>query len=266
MDVVVITVMALASSLVLAGIGLVALGAARQRASLRRERSRSSDVAALVRGAVNAGMHVTARALERTPTVRDSIQSIVSWVDTVRPSARSAIGSDGTVTILFSDIENSTAINAQLGDELWVDAIRAHAKQVRGIVDAHGGRVVKSQGDGFMVAFAEPGAAVLCAVDLQRAVAGEGTFSVRVGIHSGTVIAEDDDFFGVTVIRAARIAQHAEGGEILVSHEAAEQAGDAAVTFDDRGEVELRGIEGTQRIRSVRWRAGSMRAGPAPPA
>jgi adenylate cyclase len=196
------------------------VSAVKKRRARRRAAGKRGDVATLVIGAVQAGMQATAKARELAPQVKDSIQSIVTWVDASRPSVRSGIGADGTVTLLFSDIENSTAINARLGDAQWMDALRAHTKLVHAAVDTHRGQVVKSQGDGFMVAFRQPVEAVRCAIDVQRALhdePGGEPLRIRVGIHTGAAIKEDGDFFGANVAYAARVAQHARGGQILVS-------------------------------------------------
>jgi class 3 adenylate cyclase len=127
------------------------------------------------------------------------------------------------VTILFTDIEGSTAMFQRLGDDRAMDVLRGHEALVRREVTAHGGVVVKSQGDGFMVAFRSARRALDCAVGLQRALrdyAGnhrDTGVRVRVGIHAGEALRDSDDFYGKAVIVAARIADKAAGGEILVS-------------------------------------------------
>jgi len=206
--------------------------------------------AKLVQGAVQAGV----RARELAPAVKESWQSLMSMVDSVRASdLRSDLGPDGTITLLFSDIEDSTAINTRLGDERWLDELRAHAKLVNKLVDKHDGHVVKSQGDGFMVAFSEPLPAVRCAIDLQHALERPARkrepLQVRVGIHTGRAISEDGDYFGENVAFAARVAQQAAGGEILVSAAVKERvAGDDAVSFSAPRPVELKGIDGVHEV------------------
>ena len=121
---------------------------------------------------------------------------------------------------------------------------------------------MKSQGDGFMLAFPEPCEALECAIDVQRAFAereGDGsseTLRVRMGLHTGEVISEEGDFFGKNVILAARIAAQALGGEILVSEElrqAASSGNGNGLRFDDGRELELKGLAGSHRVYRADW-------------
>jgi class 3 adenylate cyclase len=117
--------------------------------------------------------------------------------------------------------------------------------------------VVKSQGDGFMVVFGEPGEAVATALGIQRAMArNEVRFRrtpvrVRIGIHVGPAIARDGDYFGRNVAKAARVAAVADGGEVLVSDELRE-AVEGTVPMDSAGEHELKGLGGTHVLWSLR--------------
>src|SRR5205807_10343417 len=130
---------------------------------------------------------------------------------------------DGRVAIVFSDIEGYTATTERLGDSRTQALLREHNAIVRREVRAHRGVEVKSQGDGFMLAFADPCDALACAVAIQHAVSAHD-FSgeqvrLRIGIHVGEVIREARDFYGRTVILAARVADQARGGEVLVTPE-----------------------------------------------
>jgi class 3 adenylate cyclase len=127
-------------------------------------------------------------------------------------------------------------------------------------VAAYGGFEVKSQGDGFMVAFASASRAVECAAAVQRAFAAaaeedpEAAIRVRIGLHTGEAIRERDDFFGRNVILAARIAAQAAGGEVLVSSllkELTESAAD--VRFGEPRELSLKGLSGTYQVHAVEW-------------
>ncbi len=104
--------------------------------------------------------------------VRSSIEELADWAEVERPDL-ARLTRDGNVVILFSDIEDSTALNERMGDRAWVRLLARHDKLVRKLVDEHSGHVVKSQGDGFMVAFAHPEEAVGCSVAVQRALASE---------------------------------------------------------------------------------------------
>jgi class 3 adenylate cyclase len=183
---------------------------------------------------------------------------VASSVTAERPSLRTAAAPDGTVTILFSDIEGSTALNERLGDVRWLELLRAHNTVVRAQVKTCGGFEVKSQGDGFMIAFASARRAIQCARAIQEAIARdlgddpEGPIRVRIGLHTGEAIREESDFYGKNVVVAARIADEARGGEILASSvvkQLTESAGD--VTFEDAREVQLAGLAGTHAVYRV---------------
>ena len=147
-------------------------------------------------------------------------------------------------------------MNDRLGDRQSFEVLKGHNQVVREQVAAYGGFEVKSQGDGFMVAFSSARQALLCAIGIQQALAGSGGEPVRVrmGLHTGEAIKDADDFFGRNVIFAARIADEAEGGEILVSSlvkELTESGGEFA--FENGREVALKGLSGTGKVYSVGW-------------
>lgn len=192
-----------------------------------------------------------------------SIDEMVSAVRTEQPDIRAYAAPDGTVTILFSDIEDSSMMIERLGDRRWLELLRRHNRIFRREVRAHGGYEVKNQGDGFMLAFADPAAALRCAIAVQREIEGEAgsaedpaeRIRVRIGMHSGETIAIGGDFFGRNVVVAARIAGQARGGEILVSEALSSRVGDEGeFEFGPKREVELKGLTGSHVVRSVRWR------------
>ncbi|MEX1255963.1 MAG: protein kinase [Dehalococcoidia bacterium] len=191
--------------------------------------------------------------------VNTSIDTVAVVINAERPDLRSHAAPDGTVTLLFTDIEGSTSLNERLGDQRWMDILRVHHAIVRDQIAAHGGFEVKSQGDGFMVAFGSARRALECAIAVQRAVSSLGEkaeepYRLRVGLHTGEAIREADDFYGRHVNLAARIAGQARGDEILVSSllkELTDSAGE--FEFDEGREVTLKGISGTQRVYGVRW-------------
>ena len=161
----------------------------------------------------------------------------------------SAAGPDGTVTILFSDIAGSTALNERLGDLRWLEVLREHHSIVREQVRAHGGFEVKAQGDGFMIAFPSARKAVLCALAIQHTIEDrlgdhpDGPVRLRIGLHTGEAIREGDDLYGRNVVMAARVAEQAGEGEILASavvKQLTESAGD--LRFADGRDVELKGL------------------------
>lgn len=189
--------------------------------------------------------------------VRGSIEDLADWAEVERPDL-ARVTPDGRVVILFSDIEESTALNERIGDRAWVRLISSHDKLVQGLVKRRSGHVVKSQGDGFMVAFARAEQAVRCGIDIQRALhtgskrKRHEEIRVRIGIHMGRSVRRGDDLFGRNVSMAARVAAQAVGGEILVSQpvrDAVSACGD--IRFDEGRDVELKGFSGTYRLFAV---------------
>jgi class 3 adenylate cyclase len=192
-----------------------------------------------------------------------SIDFMAEAISSEQPDIAAHAAADGQVTILFSDIEDSTLITERLGDERWLEVLRAHNTLFRRIVPAHGGFEVKNQGDGFMLVFPDSRRAVECAAAIQREladghpVAGE-RIRVRMGMHAGEAIREEGDFFGRSVILAARIAAQAQGGEILVSEQLKRRAEDGGgsqptLGFDDGHEIELKGLSGIHRVYRAEW-------------
>ncbi|MDP2674150.1 MAG: protein kinase [Dehalococcoidia bacterium] len=188
-----------------------------------------------------------------------SIDAVAATVYADKPDLRSHAAPDGTVTIMFSDIEGSTALAERLGDRRFIELLREHNTLVREKLKAHGGFEVKSEGDGFMLAFQSARRALQCAIDIQQALAAHNEMAkepvkVRIGLHTGEAIKEGDDFFGKHVNLAARVAGQAAGGEILVSSllkELTESAGE--FTFGDGRAVGLKGISGRHRLFEVQW-------------
>jgi class 3 adenylate cyclase len=195
-----------------------------------------------------------------------SIGALASWADSHRGDLRRRRNVKGELTLMFSDIEDSTAINHELGDRRWLKLLRAHDSIVRNRVESHGGEVVKTQGDGFMVTFPDADEALRCAVEIQRELAaGKGKFKkrpirVRIGLHSGEAIARDGDVFGRNVALAARVADQAAGGEILASaavrdiaDEVDGDGGEEGISFGKPREVKLKGVPGKHVLLPVAW-------------
>lgn len=161
---------------------------------------------------------------------------------------------------MFSDIEDSTVLTERLGDRRWLEVLRRHNAVIRRQLAAHGGYEVKSQGDGFMVAFASARSAIRCAIAIQKEFAaplGDGDLErlrVRIGLHTGEAIREGEDFFGRNVILAARIAGSAQGDEILVSGLVRELVASAQeFEFGPAREKELKGLASPQVVYRVVW-------------
>jgi adenylate cyclase len=158
---------------------------------------------------------------------------------------------DRPPAMCFLDITGYTRLTEERGDEAAADLAARLATLVRRSSQEHGGTPVKWLGDGVMFYFREPAAAVLAAVELVEVVGRQGLPPAHVGIHAGPVIFQEGDYFGRTVNLAARIAEYARPGEVLVSQEVVDAADAAPVSFVEIGPVELKGVPGTLRLHTA---------------
>jgi adenylate cyclase len=195
--------------------------------------------------------------------VRGSIEDLADWAEVERPDL-ARVTPDGRVVILFSDIEESTALNERIGDRAWVRLIGSHDKLVSRLVRQRSGHVVKSQGDGYMIAFARAEEAVRCGIDIQDALHRNAKrkphedIRVRIGVHMGRSVRRGDDLFGRNVAMAARVAAQAVGGQILVSQPVRDAlSGCDDIRFDEGRDVELKGFSGSYRLFAVESEAPS---------
>jgi class 3 adenylate cyclase len=165
----------------------------------------------------------------------------------------------GTVTILFCDMVDYAGMTERLGDNASRRVLHEHHRIVRDAVMRNGGREIKVQGDGFMVAFGGVAPAMRCAIDTQRAcrdhVTTEGEkIAVHIGIHTGDAVVEDDDYLGHTVIVASRLADAASPGEILVSSLSEQLVqGSGEFSFDGHRETRLKGMARAQLSATLNW-------------
>lgn len=263
-----IAIAAVVAALVAGGLRLRREAERRAEEERRREEERQAErdldqTIEAGRRAVRAVVGTATRVRDQglRGVVRDSIESLAGWAEHERPDLARMAARDGTVTIVFSDIENSTAINEELGDKDWVKVLGVHDSIVRDRVADHGGHIVKAQGDGFMIAFASPEEALRCAIEIQRGLA-EGHrrlrragIRVRIGIHVGQAVAKDGDLFGRNVAYAARVAAEAHGGEILASAPVSEADGVEGIDFSAPRQVELKGLPGEHTVLAVAWAA-----------
>jgi adenylate cyclase len=152
----------------------------------------------------------------------------------------------------FLDLTGYTRLTEERGDEAAAELAARLAGLVRRSSLEHGGTPVKWLGDGVMFYFREPAAAVLAAVEMVEVVGRQGLPPAHVGIHVGPVVFQEGDYFGRTVNLAARIAEYARPGEVLVSQEVVDAAEGGPVTFTEIGPVELKGVPGTLRLHIAR--------------
>lgn len=171
------------------------------------------------------------------------------------------------VVVMFIDIVGSTALNETLGDEAWHHILTEHRTRIREGLTICGGVEVGTAGDGLMVRFDSPPAAVLCAIDIQAQIdevnRGAGFApGVRIGIHAGEAVHADSDLLGRVVNLASRVADEASPGEILVTEQVADELG-PDVPVDDRGLRPLKGLDRPRHLLAVRWSADVDQSPPA---
>jgi class 3 adenylate cyclase/DNA-binding CsgD family transcriptional regulator len=160
---------------------------------------------------------------------------------------------DGPVTIMFTDVEGSTALNTRLGDDATRPLLRVTETTIREQLPVHGGHEVKGTGDGHLVWFASARRAVACAIDIQRALV-DSDLRVRIGLTTGEVTAEAGDLYGEAVNLAARVAARADGGEIVVADVVRQLTGTLAdATYKEKGRFKLKGFPERMRLFTVEW-------------
>ncbi len=175
---------------------------------------------------------------------------VTSFLDTSSDLAVAA-GSEGTMTLEFTDIVDSTVLAQSVGDVAWAEMIGSHEGTIRRVTGAQGGTVVKFLGDGSMLAFESARAAIRAAVEIQRACAAE-PFAVRIGIHTGEVIRTADDLLGLTVNKAARVAAAADAGGIMISSTTRDLVGSMeGIRMGESKIVVLKGLSDAHQITPI---------------
>jgi class 3 adenylate cyclase len=154
-------------------------------------------------------------------------------------------------TVLFTDIVDSTARAAELGDKQWRELLEAHHAAVRAQLARYSGKEIRSTGDGFCASFDGPARAIACAHKTVAAV-GELGLDIRAGIHTGEVELVGPRMEGIAVHIGARIAAEARPGEVLVSSIVRDLAAGSGIDFEDRGDHALKGVPGNWRLFGAR--------------
>ena len=182
-------------------------------------------------------------------------------ISSEQPDIAALAASDGQVTILFSDIEDSTLITERLGDQRWLEVLRAHNALFRRLVCSHGGFEVKNQGDGFMLVFPDSGRALECAAAIQRALAESDPVEgervrVRIGMHAGEADLAEGDW----PQRDPRGSDRGPGSRRRDPRLRAAQGprrgargGSSGDRLDRGQEIELKGLAGTHRVYRAEW-------------
>jgi class 3 adenylate cyclase len=158
-----------------------------------------------------------------------------------------SVGGGALATLLFTDLVDSTALAARLGDLRWRELLSSHFAAARSALDRFGGREVKTTGDGLLATFDGPARALRAATAIRAAARNDG-LGVRAGIHVGEVELVAGDVRGVAVHAAARVLARAGEGEILVSETTRLLAQGTGLEFEDRGTHELKGLAGEWQL------------------
>ena len=186
--------------------------------------------------------------VELTTTLDDLVTSVLNEASPLTSSSL-----EGTMTLVFTDIVDSTVLAEALGDSAWADLISWHESTIRHVTASQGGTVVKLLGDGSMLAFESARAAVRAAVDIQRA-SDHAAFGIRIGVHTGEVIRTAHDLFGVTVNKAARVASAADSGTIMISSTTRDLVGSLdGIRMGEPKIVALKGLSDTHQIVPIEW-------------
>ena len=152
----------------------------------------------------------------------------------------------------FLDITGYTRLTSERGDAAAAELASTFSRTVQRTSQQYAGRAVKWLGDGVMLYFADPGPGVLAALSMMEAAAEAGLPPAHAGLHAGPVLVQEGDYYGQTVNIAARIADYARPGEVLVSQSVVEEAGDVDATFSEIGPIELKGVSEAVRLHVAR--------------
>jgi class 3 adenylate cyclase len=171
------------------------------------------------------------------------------------------VGPDGPgervlATVLFTDIVDSTATLARIGDERWRELLIDHNRRVRDQLNQFRGREIDTTGDGFLAVFDSASRAVRCGLAMIRAARDMG-ISIRVGVHTGEVEFVGDNARGVAVHAAARVLSRAGADEVFVSSTTRDLLEGSGLTFEDAGSHDLKGLSGARNLYRVEGSAAS---------
>jgi class 3 adenylate cyclase len=195
--------------------------------------------------------YVELAGADHIPVVGDT-ESVVREIERFVAALPDAEPEPDTVlaTVLFTDIVDSTATAAELGDRRWRELLERHHDTVRRELVRYRGREVDTAGDGFFATFDGPARAIRCACAVTQAV-GDLGIEVRAGLHTGECELLDDKVAGIAVSIGARVAARAEPGEVLVSNTVKDLVAGSGIQFIDRGVAELKGVPGEWRLYGV---------------
>lgn len=184
------------------------------------------------------------------PTIGDSDAILREIEQFLTGRRKSAFTERALATVLFIDIVGSTQRAASLGDHEWRSLLEQHDRVVRDAIGSHGGRWIKSLGDGHLAVFDGPAAALACARTVRDEV-GPFDLALRMSVHTGECELTDDDIAGIAVHIGARVNALARSGEILVTSTVVDLVVGSGLRFEQRGEHALKGVPGKWRVYAV---------------
>ena len=204
-------------------------------------------LARLIPGARHQAMPGTATYVvsEHSTAYLEAIERFVTDVRDEEAQLESILA-----TVLFTDIVDSTVMQAELGDVRWQELVHEHHRLVRGCLARYRGRELDTAGDGFFAAFDGPVRAIRCAGAIREAIAGLG-IEVRAGLHTGECRTIDGKVGGLAVSIGARVTSLAGPSEVLVSQTVRDLVAGSGLAFHDRGEHDLKGVPGSWRVYAV---------------
>jgi class 3 adenylate cyclase len=203
--------------------------------------------------------HRAAHGNEATEVIEVESGLLASFLSGPTDDMGAALIEDGRLdgafrTIMFTDIVGSTEMTERLGDDGAVHLMSVHDRLTRDALSRHGGREVKHTGDGVMASFVEASRAVACAIDLQRDFAAHAaehpaeSLRIRIGLNAGEPVKANHDLYGATVNLARRVCDAAASEEILVSAVVRDLCAGKSLSFEDRGQAQLKGFSEPARL------------------
>jgi class 3 adenylate cyclase len=180
-----------------------------------------------------------------TQPLLDEIEEFLTGARTLPDSERIL------ATVLFCDIVDSTQRAAAIGDRRWRELLESLEPVVGRELMRFRGRAVKTMGDGFLARFDGPARAIRCAAAIRDVTESQFGLEVRSGLHTGEIVLIGEDVGGIAVHIGARVGASAQAGDVLVSGTVKDLVVGSGITFEDRGEHDLKGIPGSWRLWAV---------------
>jgi class 3 adenylate cyclase len=203
--------------------------------------------ARFIAGQIEGSSLVEIEGIDHFPFAGDP-ETIISEVEAfLTGSQQETVPERQLLTVLFTDIVDSTEQGADMGDRRWRELLEGHDETVREQLERYRGREVKTTGDGFLATFDGPARGIECARAIVAAVRPLG-IEVRAGLHTGECEIRGDDIAGITVNIGARISALAGGGEVLVSGTVKDLVVGSEIEFESRGTESLKGVPGEWNI------------------